>query len=415
MLRVRSETGRLRQVLCHEPGREVDRMIPDMMEELLFDDILHGEAAREEHSRLRRLLTGLGVEVLEAQELLTEALSAPEARQSVVGSLVDPSSDEAQTAAALAEPAQLAELLVGGLRLESPHRAEGLSELYGIPPLPNYCFQRDPQAVIGNAVGICTMANRAREREALLSRLIFKHHPRFAGTELLFDPTQMDPDAERWTGIEGGDLLVLAEDVVAVGQSERTNRAGINLLGDSLARREGMPRWLIIVEIPHRRAFMHLDTLFTPVDENACLVYPPVILDEGSLNPGVFLVDLHKEERAFVHKPGLLSTLAGLGCDLEPIACGGSDPVAQQREQWTDGANAMALAPGVITVYDRNLATADELARHGFDIVTADDVIGGKTPVALDDDKRVAIQMPSNELSRARGGPHCLLHPLVRD
>ena len=200
-----------------------------------------------------------------------------------------------------------------------------------------------------------------------------------------------------------------------VGRSERTNTGGISALCDALSALDDGPRWLVLVEIPQRRAFMHLDTLFTQVDHDACLIYPPVLKKGGALNPGVFLIDLHQAERAYIEKSDLLSTLKALGIDLEPINCGGDDPVMQQREQWTDGANSMALAPGVITVYDRNPATLDELGRHGFAIVDAEDLLLGRTELSLATKGRAAVLMPSNELSRARGGPHCLLHPLARD
>jgi arginine deiminase len=414
MLRVTSEVGRLRQVLCHSPGREVDGMIPDMMEELLFDDILHGDDARAEHARLRRVLELLGIEVLEAEQLLAEALNDEAARQWVVRELLSTTPSSVRDAAANAPPVRLAELLVGGQRARSPDIGVSLDELYAIPPLPNYCFQRDPQSVIGDKVAIHAMASSARARESLLARVIFGFHPRFGDDRLLMDSTAMPGEVLRRSAIEGGDVLVLSEDVVVVGLSQRTNHAGINLLADGLAR-GSTQRWLVIVEVPTRRAYMHLDTLFTPVDNDACLHFPPVIAPGGALNSGVFLIDLHKSERSFVSRPDLFSTLKDLGIDYEPIACGGADPVAQQREQWTDGANAMALAPGVITVYNRNRATTRELARHGFDIVDAEDLLLGRVDLDLEKPRRCALLVPSNELSRARGGPHCLLHSLVRD
>ena len=413
-LSVTSEVGRLMTVLCHAPGREVDGMIPDMMEELLFDDILHGVDAREEHGRLRRVLELLGVEVLEAQKLLAEALEQDEgARKSAVAEYLSDASDDVRDAAA-SDASLLADLLVGGRRTSAPDVTGDLDDIYAVAPLPNYCFQRDPQIVIGSGVVHSMMCNRAREREADLGKLIFQHHPRFKASTTLFDPNDLDARARRLSALEGGDLLVLDKDILVVGRSERTNTGGVSALCDALGRGEDRPRWLIVVEIPQRRAFMHLDTLFTQVDEDACLIYPPVLKKGGALNPGVFLIDLHQKERAYVEKSDLLSTLKALGKDLQPIYCGGDDPVMQQREQWTDGANSMALAPGVITVYDRNPATLEELSRHGFATVDAEDLLLGRTELSLDAVGRAAILMPSNELSRARGGPHCLLHPLTR-
>jgi len=210
-------------------------------------------------------------------------------------------------------------------------------------------------------------------------------------------------------------VLVLSADVVAIGYSERTNRSGVRTLADALARMEGGPRWLVVVRLPARRAYMHLDTVMTPVDHDACLAYPPVIEADGAEAGRVFEIDLHSEERAPRASAGLLETLRKRGVDLQPIRCGGDDPVQQQREQWTDGANAFAIAPGVIALFDRNLATADQLDRAGFRIVSAEDLLLGHAELDLERGERTCILLASHELSRARGGPHCLTHPLLRD
>ncbi len=209
---------------------------------------------------------------------------------------------------------------------------------------------------------------------------------------------------------------MLSPDVIAVGHSERTNRAGIHALSRALARREGAPRWIVVVDIPRRRAYMHLDTLVTQVDRDACLIYPPVMLPgRGPEEARVYEIDLHVGTPTFAPREDLLSVLRRHGLDLEPIPCGGEDAVTQQREQWTDGANALALAPGIITLYDRNVGTAEELARRGFRVVEAETLLLGREEVVVKEGGRVCILVPSHEISRARGGPHCLVHPLVRD
>jgi arginine deiminase len=208
---------------------------------------------------------------------------------------------------------------------------------------------------------------------------------------------------------------VLSGDVVAVGLSERTNRTALQSLARCLARVENGPRWLIGVGLPSRRAYMHLDTVMTVVDRNAALVYPPVVTGSGPERAWAFSIDLRARDHAPIEEEGFLEALRRRGLDLEPIACGGGDPLRQQREQWTDGANALAVAPGVILLYERNVATTEELSRHGFSVVKAQDLVLGREEVDPEDSERVCLVVPSHELSRARGGPHCLTHPLERE
>jgi arginine deiminase len=420
MLGVRSEVGRLRRVLVHEPGLEVDRMVPAMMEELLFDDILDGDRAREEHARFRRLLQFLGIEVLEARGLLREALEHDEARKWLVGLLEDEVPFSLRDQLRGADAGLLTRYLVEGVRRGPDPRGVEIEELFELPPLPNWCFQRDPQIVLGDSVIFSSMATPARYREALLARAIFRFHSACAGTEILLDPLAAEPDRPLFLGlerprIEGGDLLILSPEVVVIGESQRTNPVGIHRLARALARREDGPRTLLVVEIPRRRAYMHLDTLFTMVDRDACLMHAPVMSDGGLEQAEVFEFDLHAPKPRPVPQGGFFSVLHRKGIDLEPIPCGGDDILIQQREQWTDGANCLALAPGVITLYDRNRGTAAELSKRGFEILRAEDLLLGRSELDLDRPRRTCILLPSNEISRARGGPHCLSHPLLRD
>ena len=419
VLRVTSEIGRLRRALVHEPGPEVDRMVPAMMEQLLFDDILYGDRAREEFARFRRVLQLLGVQVLDAADLLEESLAAPGAREWLIDGLIEdlPAGERARLARL--RDGELASTLVTGARRDADGRGIEAEELYSIPPLPNWCFQRDPQVVLGPGVLLCAMAAPARRREATLARAIFRFHPTLRDAPVWFDAGAAEAPAGGAGGdrpcLEGGDVLALSPEVLVVGLSERTNRAGVRGLSAGLARWDTGPRWLYVVEVPSRRAYMHLDTLITQVDRDACLVYPPVLLPGGSELATVYRVDLRSRGLDFETAPHLLHALAGHGLELEPIPCGGTDPVTQQREQWTDGANALALAPGLITLYDRNVATADALARRGFRVLSAEDLLLGREELDPDDCGRVCVLISSHEMSRARGGPHCLVHPLLRD
>ena len=418
-VRVDSEIGRLHLALVHEPGPEVDRMVPAMMEQLLFDDILYGDRAREEFGRFRRVLQLLGVEVLDAADLLTEALGRTDARTWLLGVLLDDLEPGDRERLAGLPASELASVVVGGLRQAGPVSAVEAEELYALPPLANWCFQRDPQVVLGQGVLFCSMATAARQREALLARAIFRYHPALESTPVLFDPIELDRGRSSVVGaqlphLEGGDILVFSPDVVAVGLSERTNRAGVRHLARALARLERGPRWLFVVQIPRRRAYMHLDTLITQVDRDACLVYPPVLLPGGVEPAAVFRIDLRSRDLALKPSDTLLQALARHGVELQPIPCGGQDSVTQQREQWTDGANALALAPGLVTLYDRNVATADALARHGFRVIEAESLLLGREELDPQRPERACVLISSHEMSRARGGPHCLVHPLRR-
>ena len=421
---VTSETGRLRSVLVHLPGREIDRMVPSMMRDLLFDDILFGARAREEHRRFQKLLGLVAEEVLEARDLLDEVLADDERRAVVLGQLAR----ELGWGPALVErlaalPAgALAGALVEGLPRENPSISDSIDSLFHLPPVPNWFFQRDPAIVVGDRVVQAAMATPARLREPLLSGAVFEHHPRFAGAGSPFwfrefstaQGAQVSWARMRPT-LEGGDVLVLREDLLAIGYSERTEKTTIERLAEALKRGKSPVRRIVVVGIPPARAYMHLDTVFTMVSEGEALCYAPMILPGGAEEADVYEADLTKREISWTASGDLLATLRARRLDVAPIPCGGSDPVDQQREQWTDGANAFALAPGVVLCYERNERTAEQLAARGFEIVRDDDVLLGRAELDLKKTRPVAIQLSSTELSRARGGPRCMTMPLVRE
>jgi len=426
-IRVHSETGRLRRVMLHRPGREIDRMVPAMMESLLFDDILYGDEAREEHDLFRAVFERAGVEVLEAQDLLAEALASAAARESLLATL----EAELEVPARVVEhlegqtAAELAESLVAGLRAEDAASGDRRSgRLFELDPVPNYFFQRDPQAVVGDRMLVSSMATAAREREPLLARTIFTYHPELSGelaglveadaprhAEKEADP---DPRLFPFPDIEGGDVLVASRQVLLVGLSERTNRRGAEALAEELRRLETPLRHLILVELPARRSCMHLDTVFTLIDRETCLAYLPVIRSGAAESAHAYSVDLGARELSFTVRPSLLDALSDVVIELDVVPCGGAgDLIEQQREQWTDGANAFAIEPGVILLYQRNHRTIDELDRRGWRVITELDVAEGGAEVV--GRGRTVVALAGNELSRARGGPRCMTAPLLRD
>jgi arginine deiminase len=426
-LSVFSETARLRQVVVHNPGPEVDQMVPGMMEKLLFDDILYGDLARHEHAQFRKVLAKVADEVLDIQDLFIEALQDEgvklgfiEDLRRLVG-LRDDSCDLLRDMA----PSGVACSVIGGVPWEDmPSHTRWEEEFdYRVRPIPNLLFMRDPASVIGNGYCVNSMATWAREREPLILSYVFSHHPRLrhhTDQDKWFD--QVTPlirgEIKAPVSLEGGDILVLSRKVLVVGCSERTQADAIHLLAERLrAHRAGDESsfdHLLMVLMPKRRSAMHLDTIFTRTSETECLVYPPYFLEGSRELLNVTSIDLRHGELRMSTQPSLLKSLKAVGIELEPIFCGGKDPILQQREQWTDGANAFCLAPGVLTSYGRNLATAAALDRAGYRVVTTDQVLA-EAELDLLNGSKYLVQIEASELSRARGGPRCMTMPLARE
>ena len=413
-LNVTSEIGKLRRVLVHLPGREIDDMVPPMMGQLLFDDILYGQVAREEHRRFQQLIRFVADEIFDIEDLLEEVFANEDAKRNIVRDFVKRNRLGRRLASWLLEqsPSALAEVLIGGI----PNEKKGSGDLpaFDLFPVPNYFFMRDPQVVIGDAVVISSMATQARRRESLLSKYVFEHHEAFRG-QLRVDLMDANADPKRAPTLEGGDVLVARRDLLLVGVTERTSIRGVRHLASSLKESNAGVKTIIVVELPKQRSFMHLDTVFTFISKHECLIYPPVILPGGVEAAKVTTLDLTQRTLKSEEQKSLLHALKRQKIDLEPIYCGGKKAVDQQREQWTDGANAFALAPGIILLYERNVRTTEELAKHGYHIVYEDDLLLGRTELETWTNRKYAIQIQGNELSRARGGPRCMTMPLQRE
>lgn len=394
------------------------------MKDLLFDDILFGARAREEHRRFQQILRFVAEEVLDVQDLLEEVLQDAERRAAVLEELGQSIglSHEARGLLEAMPADQLAAGLIEGVERPDPVISDTLDSLFHLPPVPNYFFQRDPAMVVGDRVIRGSMATPARLREPLLSGAVFGRHPRFAREGGVFWFQEFSAEYGRAVSyarmrptIEGGDVLVLRDDILAIGYSERTEKTTIERLAEALKRERSHVKRIFVVGIPPERSYMHLDTVFTQISQGECLCYGPMVLSGGPEEADVYEADLTKREITWTTEKDLLSALRSAKIDLEPISCGGPDPISQQREQWTDGANAFALAPGIILCYDRNERTAEQLARHGYEIVMDDDLLLGRRELELWTPKKYAIQLSATELSRARGGPRCMTMPLRRD
>jgi arginine deiminase len=419
-LNVTSEIGRLKSVLVHLPGREIDVMVPPMMTQLLFDDILYGQVAREEHRRFQQLLRFVASDIYDIQDLLEEIFEDEEVKTEVLRDLAERNKFGRRLQSRLRElpPGSLAEVLIGGIPKEND--GSGALPSFDLVPVPNYFFTRDPQVVLGSGVVFCGMATQARRREALLSKYVFEHHSAFRDAsrfrvDFMSGASRKGVPRRDVPTLEGGDVLIAREDLLIVGLTERTNKLAVTDLAKSLKEVDAGVQTILAVELPKQRSFMHLDTVFTFTSRDECLIYPPVILPGGRQAANVTAIDLTKRNISFSKQKSLLAALRRRGIDLDPIACGGKKAVDQQREQWTDGANAFTLAPGIVMLYERNVRTAEELAAHGYHIVYEDDLLLGRTELETWTKKKYAIQIQGHELSRARGGPRCMTMPLERE
>jgi arginine deiminase len=396
---VDSEVGTLRRVLVHRPDLELRRLTPSNVDELLFDDVLWVRRARQEHDAFADTLRDRGVEVLELSDLLAETLAIEDAREHVLGQVLHPM----RVGAALAEPVQehcgaldaatLARHLIGGLTVaELPLVAPGLVAAalgpagFLLPPLPNHMFTRDTSCWIYGGVSINPMAMPARRRETIHIDAIYRFHPAFAEATTWFGPDDAATVAD--ASIEGGDVLVIGNGAVLIGMGERTTAGMVETLARRLFLAEAAS-CVIAVQLPKRRACMHLDTVMTMVDRDTFVVYPGVEseLRTWTLRPGVRQEIVVSDER---------DVFTAVARELEVtrlrLVTTGGDEMEAEREQWDDGNNLLAIAPGVVIAYERNVDTNTKLRREGFEVIT----------------------IAGSELGRGRGGPRCMSCPLER-
>lgn len=408
-IKIDSEIGSLNAVMVHRPGREIENMTPASAGEVLYDDILNLQLAEREHAQLTGVLSRVA-EVHEFEDLLRETLADQHMKGLLVDELVALYGCE-ELAPSLKEmnDAELAAQLFHGTPMRKDSLEKFLSpSLHAIPPLPNAFFTRDAVMAVNERVIIGSMAFKARYAEALLLKSIFKYHPSIRSDGFYFDGTA---STSQKITIEGGDLLVLRDDLIMIGYSERTTARGIDTLMGAIAEKGGVQNF-IVVEIPKSRATIHLDMIFTMVDRDRCVVFSPLVT--GLHKCRAFHV--HYENRSvkrIIEYPGVLEALRTQGLDLKPIACGGDDALRQEREQWSSGANFFAMAPGHIIGFEHNQATAEELGKHGFEIVAADRFISEER--SLEPGKATLVTMHGSELSRGGGGCRCMTMPLNRE
>lgn len=401
---ISSEIGQLKKVMVHRPGKELNRLTVTNKDSFLFDDLLWVEEAQKEHDSFVQTLRENGAQVVYLKDYLMDIARISAVRERLVNDICKGLFLESPLTDRLADilleiPVQeFTEVLLAGITKGEFSEYSGSAgsltlscmddDAFLISPLPNLYFQRDPYLIVGNRVVISNMNYAARRRESLYGKYIFKNHPDFDDLEIVFGTSPEDSLAGT---VEGGDILILSHDLVATGISERTSTGAIQTLGSRLSR-EGVCKRILAIDIPKTRSAMHLDTVFTMIDKRTFTIYK-----------GIY--DLLRIWLMEFDEKGSLQTLKEYrnleyclaDCleveNIRFIETGGSDPVQAARDQWNDGANVFAVAPGKVVTYGRNAVTNKTLVDMGIEV----------------------LEIRGSELGRGRGGPRCMTMPLSRE
>ena len=397
-----SEIGRLKRVMLHRPGGELENLMPEYLERLLFDDIPYLREAQREHDAFADCLRGQGVEVVYLTDLVVESITDDTVRQDLLRQFLAESGVEDQRTrdrleeylGEMPDREMVAAMMAGVRKSQLRDRGGSLGDYlsaaedeypFAVDPLPNLYFTRDPFATIGTGVSIHKMHTATRNRETLFGKFIFAHHPVYRNAPQWYDRGET-------TSLEGGDILVLSPKVLAVGISQRTREDSIDTLSQTVLSQSKTFRKVLAFNIPTTRSFMHLDTVFTMVDYDKFTVHPNIL---SSIT--VFVMELDENGKMQIRQEdGRLEDILKEHLELDSVTlipCGRGSEIDAAREQWSDGSNTLAITPGEVVVYSRNYVTNRSLEEAGV---------------------RIHV-IPSAELSRGRGGPRCMSMPLWRD
>jgi len=403
-INVRSEIGKLKSVLLHRPGEEIENITPNIMERLLFDDIPYLKVAQKEHDAFARTLKKAGVKVYYLTELITGTIKNKEIREKFTNQFLKEANikegglkNELIRYLNTLKPKEFINKIIAGVRKKDIKKTKKTSLKdyiiddypFYLDPMPNLYFTRDPFSSIGNGITLNHMRTDVRRRETIFTEYIIKYHPKVKQQKIHLWSNRNDD-----TCIEGGDELILNKNTLAVGISQRTDAESIEKIAKKLFNSKEEFETILAFDIPVSRAFMHLDTVFTMVDYDKFTIHPGI---EGPLTVYKLTKKIGKTKNTIKIKKEtkeldkILSET--LGKKITLIRCGGGDKVDSGREQWNDGSNTLAIAPGEVVVYERNHITNAILKKHGLKLHI----------------------IPSSELSRGRGGPRCMSMPLYRD
>ena len=416
MIHVSSEIGALKKVIVHRPDEGISRVSPKKAEELLFDDIVYLPKMQEEHDVFTQVLkTFIGDEnVIETEQLLKEALENDvDSKMETIDNVVDEEELPPRCKLILANLSneELAKVLICGY-LEK-------DDYFLFDPIPNFIFTRDIAVTINDHVLITKASKSARFRENYLTRLIFWSHPlfkkmRMQGKVINLNRPELFPPSKRGekVSIEGGDVMIINKDYLLVGCSERSTAHGVHSLRDALFER-GVIENVVQVNIPNDRSCMHIDTIFTHINQHHVVAFKPIVVD--GLSSYVEVYRKNGEQTNYHSVKDFWK--AEIDPDVQFILSGNGESPYQEREQWTDGCNLVAIKPGIAITYDRNPKTETAFKEHGYKIMPALDFLekvkkGKINPATLEN---TIITLPSNELSRARGGSHCMTCPIERE
>lgn len=401
-INVFSEIGKLKTVLLHRPGEELENLMPDYLERLLFDDIPYLKQAQKEHDYFAEILRSKGVEVLYLENLAAESLLNEKIREKFVDQYLEEADIKSEIAKEktkelllkIPNKQELINKTMTGVAKEELLDFEclTLTDMVGsnypfvIDPMPNLYFQRDPFAAIGHAISINRMHAETRNRETIYAQYIFDYHPRFSKESI---PRVYNRNEK--TAIEGGDQLILSKEVLAIGISERTKASSIEKIAQNIFEKSMGFKTILAFDIGEFRKFMHLDTVFTMLDYDKFAIHPEIEdnLTIYALSKNEEGLDIKKETAPL---EDVLCRYLNLS-EIHLIRCGGGNLMAAAREQWNDGANTLTIAPGEVIVYDRNPITNKLLEEAGITL----------------------NYLPGSELVRGRGGPRCMSMPLYRD